>query len=321
MTVPQAQFDTKPDNTIARSQSVRWRNYYRHRYLFLMLLPGFLYYVIFKYIPIYGVIIAFKQFRILEGILASPWVGFDNFRLLFEATDFWNVFQNTLIISFYKLVFTFPAPILFALLLNEVRLLAFKKVVQTVTYMPHFLSWVVLGGVVMSFLSPSTGIVNGIITALGGKPIFFVGDPEWFRTVLVASAAWKELGWSAIIYLAALASVDTQQYEAAVLDGANRLKQTIHVTLPAMMPVISIMFIFAVGAIINDDFDQIFNLYNPAVYNVSDVIATYVYRMGLENMMYSFSTAVNLFKNAIAFALVIGTNYIVRKFNSDNSLW
>ncbi|MDF2650887.1 MAG: protein lplB [Paenibacillus sp.] len=271
--------------------------------------------------PIYGVIIAFKDFRIMEGILASPWVGFDNFRLIFDAPDFWKVFRNTLIISFYKLVFTFPAPIILALLLNEVRLMVFKKFVQTITYVPHFLSWVVLGGIVMNFLSPSTGIVNGIITTLGSKPIFFLGDPDWFRTVLVASAAWKELGWSTIIYLAALASVDTQLYEAAVLDGANRFKQTIHVTLPGIMPVITIMFIFAVGAIINDDFDQIFNLYNPAVYSISDVIATYVYRMGLENMMYSFSTAVNLFKNTIAFALVIMTNYIVRRFNSDNSLW
>jgi len=296
------------------------RNYYTNRYLLLMMVPGLLYYVLFKYAPMYGIIIAFKDFNIMQGIIASPWVGFKHFETLFRSPDFVRVFRNTLIISTYKLVFTFPAPIVLAILLNEVRITLFKRVIQTITYLPHFLSWVILSGIVINLLSPSTGLVNVILNSLGVKTIFFVGDPDWFRTVLVVSGAWKEVGWGTIIYLAALASVDSQLYEAAVLDGANRFKQTIHVTLPSIVPVIVIMFIFAIGAIVSDDFDQIFNLYNPAVYSVSDVFSTYVYRMGLENMMYSFSTAMNMFKNVIAFGLVIGTNYIVRRF-SDYGLW
>lgn len=296
------------------------KEYRRHKYLLIMLLPGLLYYLLFKYVPMYGVIIAFKNFRILDGILQSPWVGFKYFTQLFDTTAFWVVFKNTLILSFYKLIFIFPAPIILALLLNEVRNMFFKRAIQSVTYLPHFLSWVVLSGILMNVLSPSTGIVNAFIGALGFNPIFFVADPDWFRTVLIGSSIWKDVGWGTIIYLAALASVDTQLYEAAVLDGANRLKQTLHVTLPAIVPVIVIMFIFAVGAIVHDDFDQIFNLYNPAVYSVGDVFSTFIYRMGLENMMYSFSTAANLFKNLIAFGLVIGTNYMIKRY-SDYSLW
>ncbi|WP_238178234.1 ABC transporter permease [Paenibacillus contaminans] len=296
------------------------KEYYTHRYLLLMLVPGILYYIVFKYLPMYGIILAFKDFRIMEGVFASPWIGFKHFSDILDSPDFWFVFRNTLVLSFYKLIFSFPAPIILALLLNEVRAAFFKKFIQTITYLPHFLSWIILSGILMNVLSPSTGIVNVILTSLGFDPIFFFGDADWFRTLLVSSSIWKEVGWGTIIYLAALAAVDPQQYEAAVLDGANKFQQTIHVTLPAILPMIIIMFIFAIGGIVNDDFDQIFNMYNPAVYSVSDVLSTFVYRMGLENMMYSFSTAAGLFKNIIAFALVIGTNYIVRKY-SEYGLW
>ena len=196
----------------------------------------------------------------------------------------------------------------------------FKKVVQTVSYLPHFLSWVVLAGVIGTFLSPSTGPINGLLVQLGIKPIYFVADKNWFRPILVILSLWKEVGWSSIIYLAALSSVDPELYEAAMLDGAGRFKQTIHITLPAISNVIVIMLIFAVGGIVNDDFDQIFNLYTPAVYSVGDVLSTYVYRIGLEGMQYSYSTAIGLFKNVIAFILIITTNYLSGKF-SDYGLW
>jgi len=268
----------------------------------------------------YGLIISFKDFRILDGMMASPWVGFKHFKTVFGSDDFWVVFKNTLVISGLKLIFNFPAPIIFALLLNEVKNMQFKKTVQTISYMPHFLSWVVLAGIVVNFLSPSTGPINMILKVLGAKPIYFVADRKWFREVLVLSAIWKEVGWGTIIYLAALSNINLELYEAAVLDGANRFKQTIYVTLPSISPVIIIMFIFAVGAIVNDDFDQIFNLYNPAVYSVGDVLSTYIYRMGLENMQYSFSTAVGLFKNTISFTLIIITNYLSKRY-SDYGLW
>jgi len=195
---------------VAQRRKGLLREYYTHRYLLLMLVPGLLYYVIFKYLPMYGIIIAFKDFRILEGIFASPWIGFEHFNNIFNSPDFWFVFKNTIILSFYKLVFAFPAPIVLALLLNEVRAAFFKKFVQTVTYLPHFLSWIILSGILMNIFSPSTGVVNTIITAIGQKPIYFFGDPDWFRALLVGSAMWKEVGWGTIIYLAALAAVDSQ---------------------------------------------------------------------------------------------------------------
>lgn len=291
-----------------------------HKALLIMLIPGLLYYLVFCYMPMYGLTISFKDFRILDGIGASPWVGLKYYKMALLDSEFWRVFKNTLIISGLKLIFNFPAPIILALLLNEVRAVRFKKTVQTISYLPHFLSWVVLAGVVQNFLSPSTGPINGLLVNLGMKPIYFVADKNWFRPLLVILSLWKEIGWSSIIYLAALSSVDVELYEAAMLDGAGRFKQTIHITIPSISNVIIIMLIFAVGGIVNDDFDQIFNLYTPAVYSVGDVLSTYVYRVGLEGMQYSYSTAIGLFKNVIAFILIIGTNYLSGKF-SDYGLW
>lgn len=288
--------------------------------LLIMLIPGLVYYAVFCYAPMYGLQISFKDFKIMDGIAASPWVGLKYYEMALANTEFWRVFKNTLIISGLKLLINFPAPIILALLLNEVRAMRFKKVVQTVSYLPHFLSWVVLAGVIGTFLSPSTGPINGLLVQLGIKPIYFVADKNWFRPILVILSLWKEVGWSSIIYLAALSSVDPELYEAAMLDGAGRFKQTIHITLPSISNVIVIMLIFAVGGIVNDDFDQIFNLYTPAVYSVGDVLSTYVYRIGLEGMQYSYSTAIGLFKNVIAFILIITTNYLSGKF-SDYGLW
>lgn len=298
----------------------RLREIKKHKILLIMLIPGLLYYLLFHYKSMYGLVIAFKDYRILDGIMASPWAGTKWFEMVFSSAEFWRAFKNTLILSFYKLVFNFPAPIILALMLNEVRNTKFKKTVQTMTYLPHFLSWVVLAGIVSNFLSPSVGPINMIIRALGGEPVFFLGTKSTFRPVLVISGIWKEVGWNTIIYLAALTSVDNQLYEAAALDGAGRIRQTISITLPSIVNVIVIMLILQMGKIINDDFDQIYNLYNSNVYSVADVISTYVYRMGLENAMYSFSTAIGLFKNVISFILVLVTNSVTKRIG-DYGLW
>jgi putative aldouronate transport system permease protein len=285
-----------------------------------MFVPAVIVYLVFCYTPMYGIIIAFKDYKIMAGILKSEWVGLDNFNRAIGNPDFFRVFGNTLIISTYKLLFGFPAPIILALCLNELRNVFFKKTVQTISYMPHFISWVVLGGIFINFFSPSTGIINYLIKASGGKPINFLADIRWFRTVLVTSSIWKGMGWSSVIYLAAISGVNTEMYDSAAIDGAGRFKQIIHITLPSITQVIVIQFIFAVGSIVGDDFDQIFNLYNATVYSVGDVLSTYVYRQGLEQMKYSYSTAVGLFRMSIAFVLILLTNTAAKRV-SDYGLW
>lgn len=298
----------------------QWKAYCRHRYLLLMLLPCVLYFLVFKYLPMYGMVLAFKNYQFLDGILGSPWNGLDNFRVLFEGRDFPRALRNTLIISLYKLVFNFPAPIILALLLNELRVVFFKRFVQTLSYLPHFLSWVILAGIFMEVFSPTRGVVNYIINLFGGESIFFFGDKEWFRTLLVSTEVWKSVGWGSIIYLAALSSIDPTLYEAAIVDGASRWRQMVHITVPALAPVITIMFIFAVGGIINDDFDQVFNFYNANVYEVGDVLSTYTYRIGISQMEYGLSTAAGLFTNVIALVLILVTNRVVKRF-SDYGIW
>jgi len=310
-------------NTEKQKNSLYYRgNFYlykKHLTLTVMFIPVVLYYILFHYVPMYGAIIAFKNYSFVKGIIGSEWIGFENFQRMFKSPSFIEVFRNTLVISVYRLITGFPAPIIFALLLNELTCSRFKKTVQTISYLPHFLSWVVLGGMFMQLLSLS-GPINIILKSMGIEPIFFLGDKKYFRGVLVVTSLWKGVGWSSIVYLAALTGVDPQLYEAARIDGANRFKQILHVTLPSLIPVITIMFIFQVGAIINDDFDQIFNLYNEAVYSVGDVISTYNYRMGLINNEYGYSTAVGLFKNVISVTLIVITNMISRKY-SEYGIW
>ncbi|SDC13064.1 carbohydrate ABC transporter membrane protein 1, CUT1 family [Paenibacillus sp. UNCCL117] len=297
------------------------KEYRKCKYLFLMLLPVLLYYLIFEYGPLYGAQIAFKDYRIRDGIMGSPWVGFKHFHYLFTASpDFMRIMRNTLLLSFYHIVFGFPAPIVLALLFNEVRSRVFKRVTQTISYLPHFLSWVVLGGLLITILSPTTGVVNQLLALVGIDPIYFLGDPEYFRFTLVVSSIWKEIGWGTIIYLAALAGVDPSLYEAAVVDGAGRWKQIMHITLPGIVPVITIMFIFRIGAVLNAGFDQVLNLYSPNTYSVGDILDTYVYRAGLTQLQYSLTAAVGLFKNVVAFTLVLLTNYVVKKLGQEGIL-
>lgn len=283
-----------------------------------MLLPVMAWYVIFAYGPMYGIQLAFKDYNFAEGIWGSPWVGMKHFVYLFTSSpDFLNILKNTVVISFYHIIFGFPAPIILALLFNEVRVSFFKKVAQTISYLPHFLSWIVIGGILVTILSPTTGVVNHVLNLIGIDPIYFLGSETYFRFTLVLSGIWKEVGWGTIIYLAALAGIDQQMYEAAVIDGANRWKQTIHITIPTIMPVISILLILRVGGVLDAGFDQILTLYSPAVYSVADVIDTYVYRIGLQNFQFSLTTAVGLFKNVVGLMLVLFANYIIKKMGQE----
>lgn len=261
----------------------------------------------------YGIQMAFKDFAIRKGITGSPWVGMKHFEALMHSAVFSRTVINTLLISLYKLVFGFPSAIIFALMLNEVRLNKFKRVAQTVSYLPHFISWVIMGGIIGEILSPSHGVVNYIRNLMGLDSVYFLGEPAYFRSILVITGIWKEVGWSSIIYLAAIAGISTEMYEAAAIDGASRLRIMRSIIIPSILPVISIQFILQVGGILNAGFDQVFNLYNDLVMSTGDIIDTYVYRIGLQgSMKYSLSTAVGLFKNVIGLVLVVLTNSIVR---------
>lgn len=292
------------------------------RHYYVLLLPVVVYFAIFHYWPMYGVQIAFKDYTFAGGIMGSPWVGFKHFQRMFTTVAFMDSVRNTIILSLMRLVIAFPAPIIFALLLNELRSMKFKRTVQTISYLPYFISWVILGGILREVLSPSRGIINYIIQLFGGQPVHFLAETSWFRWILVISGIWQSVGYGAIIYLAAIAGIPTEQYEAARIDGANRLQMALRITLPSLAPTIVIMFIMALGGILNGGFDQVFNLTNAAVTKVADIIDTYVYRAGLVDFQYSFSAAVGLFKNVIGFVLVLGSDRIIRKISGgEYGLW
>jgi putative aldouronate transport system permease protein len=281
---------------------------WRHRTLMLMFLPGFAFVLLFNYGPIYGVQIAFKDYNISKGIWGSEWVGLKHFISFFTVPDNLRLLKNTIVISVLKLVFSFPMPIILAIMINEIGNRSFKRVVQTISYLPHFISWVIIAGIVTAVLSPSTGVVNVIIKALGGRPIYFMTNSTWFRPVLVISNIWKEIGWSSVIYLAALSGVDPQLYEAAMIDGSTRMQRVRHITLPSILSVVAIILILSMANILNAGFDQVFNMYNPSVYGVSDIIDTYVYRVGLGQMQFSFTTAMGLFKSLVGLVMVVIVN-------------
>lgn len=305
---------------VKRKNKKLWIDIKRDWQLHLLLIPGLICLLIFKYLPMYGLIIAFQDFNIFSGILESDWVGLANFTKLFTSPEFLNVLRNTILISTYKIIFLFPIPIILAILLNELRNVLFKRTVQTVIYLPHFISWVIVSGLFINLLSVNGGIVNNIITALGGQPVSFFMEPRFFRSLLVFTEGWKETGWGTIVYLAAITGIEQDQYEAARIDGANRIQQIINITIPGISPTIVLMFILKLGAILEAGTEQILTMYNPVVYNVSDVIGTYVYRVGLGTSDYSFSTAVGLFNSVVAFILVVGGNYLCKKF-LDRSIW
>jgi putative aldouronate transport system permease protein len=296
------------------------RDVRRDTYLYLMLLPGILFFLVFNYVPMYGVVIAFKEFSIFKGVARSPWAGMLQFERLFRAHIFPQVLRNTLLISFYKLLFGFPAPLLLALLLNEMRLPRFKRFTQTIMYIPHFVSWVIMVGLVQGFLSPSNGFINDIVRFFGGSPIHFLADRNWFRPIVVISDIYKNIGWGTIIYLAAFSGVSVELYEAAMLDGASRLRQALAITLPSIRNVVVILLILNLGNVLNAGFEQIFLLYSPPVYEVGDIIDTYVYRKGIVEANYSLGTAAGLFKSLISLVLIVGANSLAKRLG-DEGVW
>lgn len=283
--------------------------------LHMLIFPAAVIAVVFHYVPIAGLVMAFQDYKPWLGFLKSEWVGFKHFHSLFMFEESVQVIWNTLIIAVLKICFGTLVPILFALLLNEVRINGIKRGIQTLVYLPHFLSWVILGGILIDLLSVKGGLVNRMITAMFGiKPIFFLGDGDWFRFVVIFSDIWKEFGFGMIVYLAAITAVNPSLYEAAEVDGATRLQQTIHVTLPAMMPIIVVVATLQLGNVLNAGFDQIFNLYNPLVYSKGDVIDTFVYRSAMLKGDFSFATAVGLFKSVTSFILIIISYRLAYKF-------
>lgn len=288
----------------------------------MMVLPALLFIFVFSYIPMYGVLMAFQDYSLFDGFSGSPWVGFKHFEMFFNAPEFWTVIRNTVAISMLKLLIGFPAPIILALMLNEIRHRAFKKIVQTISYLPHFLSWVIVSGFVMSMLSTENGSVNMLLQSLNlvKEPINFLSLPQYFWTILVTTGVWKEIGFASIVYLAAIAGVDPSMHEAAAMDGASKLRQIFSITLPSIMPVVIVFLILAIGNLLNAGFEDILLLgSNPVLRDVGDVLDTYVYRTGIQNNRYSYATAAGLFKSLLGVLLLVGANYAARK--SGNSLW
>lgn len=283
------------------------------RMFHLMLLPGMIMLFLFVFVPLFGSLMAFQNYVPAKGIFGSKWIGLDNFKFIFSLPDSRQVFVNTLVIAFAKLIFNIIVPVSFAILLNEITVGICKKFFQTVVYLPHFLSWVVLATVVTNMFSLS-GPFNALVTAFGGEPVQFLADNNWFRQVIVATDVWKEFGYNSVVYLAALTGIDLGLYEAASIDGANRFEQTLHITLPSLMPTIILMTALNLGNILNAGFDQIFNLYSPLTYSTGDIIDTYVYRQSLVNGQYSFGTAVGLFKSGVGLALTAVAYRLAYKF-------
>ena len=287
--------------------------------LLIMFAPIFIYYILFRYIPMGGLVIAFKNFNLRLGIFGSPWVGLRNFELIFMGSNTLNVIRNTFMLSVLRLIAGFPAPIILALLLNEVHKTWYKKTIQTIIYMPHFFSWVIIGGIVVSIFAQERGIVNHFVKMFTGDPFPFLYRPGSWIAIFIGSGIWKSAGFGTIIYLAALSSIDPTLYEAAIIDGANKWRQLIHITIPGIKTTIIILFILATGNIMEVGFDQVFVLQNPVVNNVADVISTYIYRVGLQGARFDITTAMGLFDSLTGLVLVLGTNAIARKFGEG--LW
>ena len=285
------------------------------------MLPGVVWFIVYHYIPIYGITLAFKRFRIMEGVLGSPWVGLEYFERLFASAKFYRVFVNTIVLALMRLVFYMPVPILFALLLNELRHLGFRKIVQTVSYLPHFLSWVVIAGIFRNLLSPTNGIVNYVFGLFGRVPVPFMLQSQYFRGIIILSSIWTQTGWGSIVILAAILGIDPALYDACSVDGGGRWTKLWRITLPGILPVVLMLYVLRIGRLLRSGFDQVINFYNPAVFDVGDIINTYVYRVGLQHFDYSYATAIGLFANLISFALLMLSNWGVRKIDPRSALW
>ncbi|WP_164821443.1 ABC transporter permease [Paenibacillus koleovorans] len=309
-----AAWQAKPKPT-AQTQTFRYLR--RFWPLYVMLVPGVLYFLVFKYVPLLGSVIAFQDYNIYGGFFNSEWVGFKWFQQFFAYVNFRRLLWNTLAISFYQLIFAFPAPIILAILLNEIRSMVLRRTIQTIVYLPHFLSWIIIAGFGYMLLSPQIGLINTMIKAFGFEPIFFLQEPGWFRFIVVGSGIWKEMGWSAIVFLAAISGISPTLYEAARIDGAGRWKQMLHITLPGMLPAIMLLLLLKIGHILDLGFEQIYVFLNPITFEVGDVIDTYAFREGIIRGEYSKTTAIGLFKSVVGFALLIIANRISRKTTGE----
>lgn len=302
--------NTKPWSTQVRGYA---RTLWRHRGFYLLMAPSLLYFLVFKYTPIWNAQIAFKDFKPLLGVLGSPWVGFQHFDTFINSFYFSQLIVNTVVFSSAKLVLGLPVAVILAIALHETWFSRFRTLVQTVVYLPHFLSWVIMFGVLLMMLSPGSGLINNIIKQMGGEPITFLTSPQWFRPVVILSDIWKETGWSTIIYLAALLSISPHLYEAAIVDGASHLRRIWHISLPGILPVIVLVTLLRLGNILDAGFNQIFMLYSVPVYSVGDVIDTWVYRQGILQFQFSLATAVGLFKGVIGLILILVANQIAKR--------
>lgn len=296
------------------------RRCYQNRFLLMLLIPSLVLIVIFKYIPMYGIVMAFQKYRPSKGIMGSTWVGLNQFETFLEDPYALRALKNTFILGLESLIISFPLPILLALSLNEIRVARFKKMAQTISYMPYFISVVVIVGILMDFCSINGGKINEFIVSLGGKPVDFFSDPKWFRTLYIGSGVWQSVGYNSIIYLAAIAGISPTLYEAAEIDGASRLKQALKITIPSLMPTITVLFIMAVGGVLGSDYQKIMLMYNANTYETADTLSTYVYRYGVEGGNFSYSTAVGLFNSVISFILLWSANWFSKKTNGE-SLW
>jgi len=292
----------------------------RYRWYYLLMLPGVLYFLVFHYGPMAGLVIAFQNYNLMKGIWGSEWVGLKNFEIIFNSPDFLLIFRNTLIISFYRIVFNMFPDLIFALILNEIRVQWFKRAIQTISYGPYFLSWVIVYGLVFAFLAPDSGLVNQLAREWGGSPVDYMSKKEYFRTILITTDIWKNTGYGAIVYLAALATIDPHLYEAATVDGAGRWRQLWHITLPGVMNVFVLLIILRIGHILDAGFEQVYIFLNARVYDVGDIIDTWVFRRGLFNLDFSVATAVGFFKGVVGLILVVGANRLAKRFG-QSGIW
>ncbi|MGO4499477.1 ABC transporter permease [Paenibacillus sp. 2RAB27] len=294
------------------------RAFWKYKALYLISLPGIIYFIVFKYVPLLGSVIAFQDYNIFDGFTGSKWVGLEHFTRMFAHYDFLNILKNTVLIGVYDLLLGFPAPIILALLLNELRIVMYKRVLQTVVYMPHFLSWVIVSGIAIGILSPSTGAVNHFITWLGFEPIYFMGEESWIRTVLISSGIWRDSGYGTIIYLAALAGINPDLYEASEVDGANRWRQTISITLPSLLPTIMILFLLHIGKFLDFGFERVYVFLNPLNKESGEILDTYIYAQGLQGQQFSYTTAIGLFKAVVGVIFIVTGNILSKKTTGES---
>lgn len=309
--------ETVISQQVARTHPAWRKRFWRNKWLYLMILPGIIYFLIFKYIPMFGLIISFQDYKPFKGILGSEWVGFKHFERLFTEPDFWNILSNTLLLFGMNLLFYFPIPIILALMLNEVRITFFKRFFQTLIYVPHFMSWVIIVSISYVMLTMDGGIINELLVYLGFDKINFLLSPEWFRPTYIIQVIWREAGWGTIIYLAAIAAVDPQLYEAARMDGAGRLRQVWHITLPAIRSVIIVLLILKIGDVLELGFEHVYLLLNSMNREVAEIIDTYVYTAGLRQMQFSYSSAVGFFKSLVGLVLVMLANRLSKKMGEE----